>query len=133
MRILLLYPPPAPTVPTLIARFLDREDRGLTQPSCMFSHGPFDLALCSASAQADPIPSLNPSSLSPKQRKSPPTVKERTLYFPVISVEWRSNWGLALQVHHSNYNRLQAPRLSRASHKVVCCVFGWKIRKSSPQ
>lgn len=94
----------------------------MTQPSSMFSHGLLCLALCSASAQADPTPSLNPSSLSQK-KKCLPTAKEQTPYLPVISVEGRLNWGLALQVCHSNYNRLQAPSLSKACHKVAMLWF----------
>lgn len=42
---------------------------------------------------------------------------------PVISVEGRLNWGLALQVCHSNCNRLQAPSLSKACHKVAMLWF----------
>lgn len=42
---------------------------------------------------------------------------------PVVSVEGRLNWGLPLQVCHSSYNRLQAPSLSKACHKVAMLWF----------
>lgn len=57
------------------------------------------------------------------KKKSLPTAKEQTHYLPVVSVEGRLNWGLALQVCHSSYNRLQAPSLSKACHKVAMLWF----------
>lgn len=119
MQVLLLYPPKDKQCPFSEPGYWTR--RTMVWPSNKLYVLIWIRTPCLM--RADPTLSLNPSSLSPKKPKSTATAKEQTPYFPVISVEGRLNWGLALQLHHGNYSRLQAPRLSGVNHKVTTRRF----------